>query len=170
MKIMLLPGMDGTGLLFNPLLPLLSIPQEIISFNSALHQTYESIYTHVKANLLNEEFYLVAESFSGPIAARLASENTKDLKGIIFVATFLSCPSKPLVSLAKKLSLKNLLKIPFSSYFIRKFLIGSTFPVDLFYKALSEATDFEFKGRLSALEKLSENAVKIKHPGTLSLR
>ncbi len=162
MKIMLLPGMDGTGLLFNPLLPLLSIPQEIIPFNSALYQTYESIYKHVKANLLNEEFYLLAESFSGPIAARLASENIKNLKGIIFVATFLSCPSKPLVSFAKKLSLRNLLKIPFSSYFIRKFLIGSIFPIELFYRALSKVTDFEFKSRLSALEKLSENAVQIK--------
>ncbi|MES2823455.1 MAG: hypothetical protein V4732_07630 [Pseudomonadota bacterium] len=162
MKIILLPGMDGTGLLFKPLLPLLSIPQEVIPFNSAPHQTYESIYAYVKAQLPNEEFYLLAESFSGPIAARLASENIQYLKGIIFVATFLSCPSRPLVSFARKLSLKKLLKIPFSSFFIRKFLIGSRFPLELLYKAISEVTEFEFKNRLSALESLNEKPVKIK--------
>jgi pimeloyl-[acyl-carrier protein] methyl ester esterase len=162
MKLVLLPGMDGTGLLFKPLLPLLATPQEIIPFNSALNQTYEAIYTYVKAKLPNEDFYLVAESFSGSIAARLAFANIQNLKGIIFVATFLSCPSKPLVSLAKKLSLKRLLKIPLASYFIRKLLIGPKFPIELFYKSISEMTEFEFKARLSALESLSENAVNIK--------
>ncbi|MES2676211.1 MAG: hypothetical protein V4660_18380 [Pseudomonadota bacterium] len=162
MKIILLPGMDGTGVLFMPLLPLLSVQQEIISFNCVTDQTYESIYAYVKENLPSEEFYLLAESFSGPIAARLASENIQHLKGIIVVATFLSCPSRPLVSFAKKLSLKKLLKMPFSAFFIRKFLVGSVFPLELFYKAISDVTESVFKDRLSALESLNEKAVKIK--------
>ncbi len=162
MKIILLPGMDGTGLLFKPLLPLLSLPHEIISFPSAPNQTYESIYTHIKTRLPSEEFYLLAESFSGPIATRLAFDNIENLKGVIFVATFLSCPSKQLVWFAKKLPLKALLKIPFSAYFIRRFLIGPEFPIELFYKALSEVSELEFKFRLSVLENLSEKAIKIK--------
>lgn len=164
MKIIFLPGMDGTGLLFRPLLPLIPGPSEIITFPSAPPQTYQSIYTHIKARLPTEDFYLVAESFSGPIAARLASDNVAHLKGIIFVATFLSCPCKILVRLARRLPFIILLNMPFSTYIIRKFFIGPDFPITLFHQAMAKVSNRDLKHRLATLESLVDNPNTIYPP------
>jgi pimeloyl-ACP methyl ester carboxylesterase len=161
LKIILLPGMDGTGLLFKPFLSLLSTPHEIISFPSSEDQTYESIYTYVKGCMPAEEFFVVAESFSGPLAARLASENLENMKGVVFVATFLSCPSKILVRLAKLLPLKFLLKFPLTPKLVQKFLIGNKFPLELFYDAVAMVSDSELKSRLTTLEQLDTKPNKI---------
>lgn len=161
MKLVLLPGMDGTGLLFEPLIPLLPVPYTIISYPSTPEQTYESIYRHIKANLPREDFYIVAESFSGPIAARLASENLANLKGIIFVATFLSCPSKRLVKLAKKLPLKAVLNLSFLQYLIGKYALGDQFSLALFLRAMSNVSEQELKQRMTALQSLDKNQIRM---------
>lgn len=157
MKIVLLPGMDGTGLLFEPLLALMSVPCEVIAYSQIEDQSYEAIYTYVKNRIPNEPFYLVGESFSGPLAARLATEKLENLKGVIFVATFLSCPSKLLVQLAQKLPLKFFLKLPLATYFIRKYLIDGNFPVPLFLTAINEIPESTLKARLASLENLRNN-------------
>lgn len=78
-------------------------------------------------------------------------------KGIVFVATFLSCPSIYLVSLTKYLPLKFLLRLPFASYFIRKYLLGTRIPYRLFQNALATISDLDLKNRLHALEINSES-------------
>jgi hypothetical protein len=92
------------------------------------------------------------------------------MKGVIFVATFLTCPSKILISIAQKLPLKAFLKLPFGSKLLRKFLLGDDFPLKLFYRAIDKVSERELKVRLGELEGLREATHKIySHIPTLYL-
>ncbi len=71
LKLFLLPGLDGTGLLFEPLLK--ELPKEciaeVISYPFDQPQTFEQHVKHVVGKLPeNEPIALLAESFSGPVA------------------------------------------------------------------------------------------------------
>lgn len=71
MKLILLPGMDGTGDLFDPIVSHLSghCTIEIISYLRDKYLDYEALVSYVKERLQRSEDYLpLAESFSGTIA------------------------------------------------------------------------------------------------------
>jgi len=114
MKIVLLPGLDGTGDLFS-------------HFRRALPQTYNvqtvmypfkeglgyDVLAEYTADVLpvNEPFVLLAESFSGPIGVAMAAEQLPQMKGLILVNTFLSNPNALLLALSVLLP-NGLLKQP----------------------------------------------------------
>jgi pimeloyl-ACP methyl ester carboxylesterase len=93
--LVLLPGLDGTGDFFQPLLEALgdSVRLRVVRYpvDSAFdHATCEAL---VRAALPTDGPYvLLGESFSGPIAISLAAAATKGLVGIILCATFASNP------------------------------------------------------------------------------
>jgi len=71
MKIAFLPGMDGTGELFNSVIN--ELPEYeclVIPLPSSGQQDYVSLVEYVKSKLPEEECVLVVESFSGPICQR----------------------------------------------------------------------------------------------------
>ena len=94
MKVVLLPGLDGTGELFEPLIEMLpkSIKVQTISYDLNKKQSYSELIKYVILNLPQENFILLAESFSGPIAYQVALSKPKQLKSLIVVATFLENP------------------------------------------------------------------------------
>lgn len=125
MNIVLLPGLDGTGQLFDALLPYLSNQSvRIIPLPNSGDQSYEFLTAYVKHELPKDDFILVAESFSGPIGAMLSCTNIENLKGVIFVATFLSPPRKLLLNIFQFLPIKQLSKIPMASIILRYFMLG----------------------------------------------
>lgn len=142
--------MDGTGKLFKPICDLLSAPTIIIPLPQSGSQSYEFLADHIEAQLPNEAFIIVAESFSGPIAALLAAKGLKYLKGIVFVATFLSCPKPALVSLAKLMPLKALLGVPLAKSFISSLLLHD-FNYLEFKAALEEVPHSTLIARLTSI-------------------
>ena len=92
MKLILLPGLDGTGLLFKHLQKVLPdfYEPEVIAYSITQKQTYPELIEQVKTQLPTEPFLLLAESFSGPIAYRLSLDTSIPIKKLILVATFLS--------------------------------------------------------------------------------
>jgi len=110
MKIVLLPGLDGTGNLFNPLLKF--IPEEnvvVIALPTQGEQTYSALAEYCKGRMPREPYILVAESFSGPIGLMLAASEDCFLNKLVLVATFAS-PPKPFASkLCSYLPLKQLI-------------------------------------------------------------
>lgn len=89
----------------------------------------------------------------------------ENLKGIVFVATFLSCPKPALVSLAKQVPLKSLLRIPFANALISRYLLAG-FSYSKFIEALKEVPSSILKERLSSIYTL--NGVK-KHSNLRSM-
>lgn len=125
MNIILLPGLDGTGELFEELIPCLGDNQvHIIALPQEGEQTYKSLTSYVTKQLPREDFILVAESFSGPIGVLLSQSGLQNMKGIIFVATFLTPLKKFLIAITKLLPIKQLLQVPFSSLLVRYLMLG----------------------------------------------
>src|SRR5688572_22228863 len=93
-RIVLLPGLDGTGKLFAPLLGALEPEFEcqVVSYPDSLTD-YAAHEAHVRAVLPKDRpFMVLGESFSGPIAVRLGANPPPSLAGIILSASFLRSP------------------------------------------------------------------------------
>lgn len=81
MKVVLLPGLDGTGILFKPLTDVLSkdIDYLVISYPADRNLNYQELVEYVMGQLPKEDFILVGESFSGPIAYQIALRKPKTI-------------------------------------------------------------------------------------------
>jgi pimeloyl-[acyl-carrier protein] methyl ester esterase len=93
--LVLLPGMDGTGLLFEPLLAVLppEISAQVVTYPTDTPLSYRELFTLVKAALPSERQYLLlGESFSGPLALMAAADQPQGLKGVILCASFIRNP------------------------------------------------------------------------------
>jgi len=157
MKIVMLPGLDGTGELFSPMLPLLVADYRVISLPLAGGQDYQTLTEYVQGKLPNEDFVLLAESFSGPIAARIAQTPPTSLRGVIFVATFLSPPVAVLLGVAQSLPLTRLSRLPFSAALIRWLMLGSQSSDELLeqFRSIVEHLPAEVvQGRIRAIREL----------------
>jgi pimeloyl-[acyl-carrier protein] methyl ester esterase len=99
--LVLLPGMDGTGALFQPLIDALGPAQivTVLKYPGAELLGYAELASIVRKALPTEPFVLLAESFSGPIAISLASESPQGLMGVILCCSFASSP-RPLAAVA----------------------------------------------------------------------
>lgn len=160
MKIVLLPGLDGTGCLFAPLLESVKSYDNktlVISLPQRGSQDYLTLADFVITKLPSEEFILIAESFSGPIASILAQKNITHLRGIVFVATFLSTPSPHLISLAKIFPVKLLNQLPGAGYFQRALFLGKKAKPELlnmFQLSLKKTPSSILKARMQTLQSL----------------
>jgi pimeloyl-ACP methyl ester carboxylesterase len=125
-ELVFLPGLDGTGLSYGPLGE--AMPENVrvtvvryptdqkLSFGELVQCAYEQLPR-------NKPLVLIAESFSGPIAIRLASSSPSNIKGIIFCATFMKFARPFLLGQAKYVPLVFLLSKPMPD-FILYFLVG----------------------------------------------
>lgn len=96
MKILLLPGLDGTGDLLHEFVAALSseFAIELITYPRERAMSYGELATLVEERIPEEEnFVIIAESFSGPVATILASKGYKNLKCVVFVASFAGKPN-----------------------------------------------------------------------------
>jgi pimeloyl-ACP methyl ester carboxylesterase len=94
-KLILMPGMDGTGDLFGPLLHFLgnSIDSTVLRYPTDEPLDYSELLPRVRAAIPNSEpFVLLGESFSGPLAIMLAAEAPAGLQGVILSASFATNP------------------------------------------------------------------------------
>ena len=113
-QIILLPGMDGTGRLYKPLLKEIGgrYKVKVVSYPKNEPLTYTELTAFVRSQLVDDvEYVIVAESFSGKVACLLAEDNSINIRNIIFIASFLTSPNKYM-----KYIPNWLLKFLFSAY------------------------------------------------------
>ncbi len=96
--LVLLPGLDGTGQLFAPLLK--RLPPEftatVVSYPHNELLSYKQLKPYVyQAFPPSEPFVLIAESFSGPLAIEVAATPPENLQALILCASFISNPTPP---------------------------------------------------------------------------
>lgn len=107
-RLVLLPGMDGTGKLFKPLLDAMgpAAPVTVVNYASPEVSTYEDCRS-VAERLLpaGEPYILVGESFSGPVAISIAAEHPSGLCGLALVGSFVASPRAALRYLSAFLGL-----------------------------------------------------------------
>lgn len=93
--LVLLPGMDGTGLLFGPLVDALAgkLQVHVVRYPSAAPAGYSELERVAEACLPTEgPLILLGESFSGPIAISLAAKHAGRVAGLILCCTFVRSP------------------------------------------------------------------------------
>lgn len=101
MRLVLLPGLNGSSALFAPLLETLAgIDCWPLSLPEQVPQDYPSLADALFEQLGTTPFVLLGESFSGPLAYQLALRQPTGLQGLIFAASFLSRPNPALALLA----------------------------------------------------------------------
>jgi pimeloyl-[acyl-carrier protein] methyl ester esterase len=93
--IVLLPGLDGTGTLFRPLLE--HLPSQlrpiVVAYPGNEKLGYDALSERVMQSLpTGEPFIILGESFSGPLALMAAVRCPPGLQAVILCATFVRNP------------------------------------------------------------------------------
>jgi pimeloyl-ACP methyl ester carboxylesterase len=99
-RLLLLPGLDGSGQLFRRLIEHLpeSIEPRVVSYPPDLFSYLTLLPIVRSAYPAGEPFLILAESFSGPLAVMAAAERPEGLAGLILAASFARSPCPRWVS------------------------------------------------------------------------
>ncbi len=119
-----LPGLHGTTELFYAVKDLLpaEVEAEFIELPSSGKQSYKALTRWLQQELPEgQKRLLIAESFSGPLAIRLAAERPDEISGIVLAASFCDAPLNPGIAM---LPLRPLFMVKPSRTALRHFLIG----------------------------------------------
>src|SRR5579859_4156651 len=92
--LILLPGLDGAGLAFGPMIKLLpsSIRPTVVSYPRDRVMGYPELMPWVMGKLPGEPFVLLGESFSSPLAIMIAAARPRGLRGLILSSAFARNP------------------------------------------------------------------------------
>lgn len=134
MKLILLPGLDGTGKLFRRFIECLPQPVEpvIITYPQTPATGYTALTELVRRQLpRSEDFLLLGESFSAAIAFEIARRPPRGLRGVIFVAGFLNNPRPWLLPVSRLLPRKILLRNALPQWLTRACCLGRDSDPDL---------------------------------------
>lgn len=103
-EVVILPGLDGTARLletFCSRLCALGVPARAIAYPTARPMGYLELEQLVRTQLpASAAFVLLGESFSGPVAIRIAADPPEGLKGLVLSTTFARAPVPALSPLA----------------------------------------------------------------------
>lgn len=97
MKILYLPGLDGTASLRSEFAESMGPEHsvDLITYPGDEVLGYEGYVDLVRQRLpVDEDFWIIGESFSGPIALMIAAGRPASLKGIVLAASFAANPSQ----------------------------------------------------------------------------
>jgi pimeloyl-ACP methyl ester carboxylesterase len=97
LPVLLLPGLDGTGRLFARFLAAANgaLDLRVVSYPTHRALGYEALMGFVRGQLPRQgRWALLAESFSGPLALRLAAEPPPGLAAVVLAASFHRRPAR----------------------------------------------------------------------------
>ena len=132
--LVLLPGLDGTGNLFANFVSALTptLNTRIVRYPTDRFLSYADLFSFVvDAVPQTQPFVLLAESFSTPLAARLAATSPASLKGLVICAGFIRNPVRGWLRHMKTLVRPSFFRIPPPRFVIEHFLIGAHAPREL---------------------------------------
>jgi pimeloyl-ACP methyl ester carboxylesterase len=92
--LVLLPGLDGSRVLFEPFLERIGASASVVvEYPASGPNSYEALLPFARERLpADRPFVLLASSFGGPLALRLAAEEPSGLRGVILCASFAASP------------------------------------------------------------------------------
>jgi pimeloyl-ACP methyl ester carboxylesterase len=146
--------MDGTGELFIEFLSYYDGDYLVISLPESGPQEHATLASVINKQLPTEDYVLLAESFAGGIVLELLKLNPSHMKGVIFVASFLSSPNKYLLQIAKLLPIKALASVPLSNIVYKSLFFGQRTSKELLSKFITvtkSIPDLVLKNRLEVM-------------------
>jgi pimeloyl-ACP methyl ester carboxylesterase len=152
----LLPGMDGIGR-FRSFREALGagVDCRALSYPPDLPLGYDALTERVRESLQEEADYaLIAESFSGPIAIRLAAERPAGLRALVFAASFCRPPVHGVPRAILQGLGPSLFRIRPPLFLVKHFLLGSGASqrvVDDLYASVDQVSAETFALRLQEI-------------------
>lgn len=140
LPLVILPGLDGTGRLLSRFVGELpeALEPVVIPIPFDRPRGYGEVAEHVRGRLpAGRPFALLGESFSGPVALRLAAERPAGLVAVVLVASFHHRPVAPWLA-AAAVAARALLTLPPPPFAVRHLLAGPAAPAEL-VRAVREA-------------------------------
>lgn len=124
-NLVLLPGLDGTGILFRPLLASLpkNIRPKVIAYPSDQKLSLSELARFVAQGLPRNEIVLLAESFSGLVALALLAQGLPHTRGVLFVASFAEPPRPLMLRFASMMPWIGSVIRAAPSFFLRQFCL-----------------------------------------------
>jgi pimeloyl-[acyl-carrier protein] methyl ester esterase len=133
-RLVLLPGMHGTAELFSEFMKAMPEPMHIEASNypADASPSYSQLLGMVQFFVpASDPYFLLAESFSTPLAIQFAATNPTNLKGLILCAGFASSPLIGLSRITASLFAPLLFRLPVFDFAMNHFLIGPNPPDSL---------------------------------------
>ena len=134
--IVFLPGMDGTGISFEPLGQLLpqDVNVKVIQYPTDRLLSFEETVQCAKAQIQFDQknVIVLAESFSGPVAIALVGSGHLKAKCLILCSTFAQSPRPVLLIVLGYFPLELLIRLPFPRFVFKRFIKGGDDATDLF--------------------------------------
>jgi len=127
-RIVLLPGMHGSGKLFSAFMSMMPEPKhlEAIYYPADVSFSYGQLLGLVQSFVpVSDPYFLLAESFSTPLAIQFAATNPPNLMGLILAAGFAASPIVGAQRLLASLLAPIIFRLPMSPIAIEYLLIGS---------------------------------------------
>lgn len=131
LTLLLLPGMDGTGDLFADFLKLVPnwIEPHVVRYPGDKRLSYDQLFPVLRSAVpSNKTFVVLAESFSTPLAVRLAAEAPNGLRALVLCAGFVSSPRHGLMRRAGLILAPVFFAFGLPESLCRRFLVGATAP------------------------------------------
>ena len=106
-RVVALPGMDGTGILLSGFIEASQgqLDVEVLAYPNDRAMSYEELADYIFGKLpMSEGYFLLGESFGGPLALMVAGKAPVGLLGVILCASFARFPVaalRPLAPFAK---------------------------------------------------------------------
>ena len=125
--VVLLPGLDGTGMLFKPFIEQFPSDESftVVSYPTDRFIPYSELLAFILSVIPNDKpIVILGESYSGPAAIQLASQSDLDIRGIILVATFARFPDSFLKLISRFIPLSLMIRLPLPVFLIRHFCFG----------------------------------------------
>ena len=131
-RLCLLPGLDGTGRLYTPLLDAFrgEYDAEVLAYDSGCFSGYAALVEALEPALRRHtDTVLIAESFAGPLAVMLAHRYPRHVRAVVLAASFVSTPLP--FSLACAAVLDRLPAISLPVFALERVLAGGMLPAPL---------------------------------------
>jgi pimeloyl-ACP methyl ester carboxylesterase len=139
--LVLLPGLDGTGRLIKPLQNAIGQGLEtlVIPYPPDDALDYDALCTKIIRELPSQPYAIVAESFAGPIALKIAVRKPKGLRALILSASFAKSPRPWLLPLLSSFLDLRYFRPSVPIWLIRALMVGTEAPEEL-CNAVQETT------------------------------
>ena len=171
-NLVLLPGIDGTGLMFEPFLKVLRAPYRalVVSYPKDKPLHYYDLLPCIREVVpWKEPFSIIAESFAGPLALEFASRQWEDVESVILCASFIASPFEPFVQFGQSiLETAFFRKVP-PLWLLQKYMTGENPPEPLVSKlkeCLAEVSPevLSYRTRMIANTNASQQLMRCKPP------
>lgn len=143
-------------MLFEPILEHLpkGVHPLVVRYPTDRPNSTQDLLKAIESSLPDEDFVIVAESFSGPLALKVAGVKPRGLRGLVLCATFAECPVPRLLASLLSLGVRAVHpKIRMPKWILRQCLLqgASTELLDMFRVTLDSVSAPALSSRLKIL-------------------